>query len=66
MASYCLTLLGKVLHLTPLLSAGKFKNKGKKDGAIAAFKELEDNGIGTIEKNNVARGCTIVNVKLVV
>lgn len=45
-ASYCLTLPGKVLYLTPLLSAKKFRNRGNKDGAVRAFMKLEEEGLG--------------------
>ena len=45
-ASYCLLLPGKVLHLTPLLAAKKFRNRGNKEGALRAFGLLEDDGLG--------------------
>ena len=46
-AAYCLTLPGKVLYLSPLLSAKKFRNRGNKDGAVRAFLQLEEEGLGT-------------------
>lgn len=45
-AAYCLLLPGDTLHLTPLLAAKKFRNKGNKDGAIRAFGLLEKDGLG--------------------
>ena len=35
-ASFCLTLPGKNLHLSSLLQSKKFRNKGNKEGALAA------------------------------
>ena len=39
--AYCLT-----LYLTPLLTANKFRNRWNKDGAVRAFAQLEDEGLG--------------------
>ena len=46
-AAFCLTLPGKVLYLSPLLTARKFRNRGNKDGAVRAFLQLEEDGLGT-------------------
>jgi hypothetical protein len=45
-AGYCLTLPGKTLFLTPLLSQKKFRSYGNKDGAVKAFFQLEEEGLG--------------------
>ena len=45
-------LLGKELHLPCLLHAKKFQNRGNKDGALAAFKEFEKNGFGSLTGSN--------------
>lgn len=45
-AAFCLTLPGETLYLTPLLNAKKFRNRGNKDGAVRAFLQLEEEGLG--------------------
>lgn len=50
--TFCLNVPGKKLHLPSLLHAKKFRNRGNKDGALAAFKELEKNGFGTLTGSN--------------
>ena len=45
-AALCLTLPGKVLYLSPLLTDKKFRNRGNKDGSVRAFLQLEE-GLGT-------------------
>ena len=47
-AGYCLTLPGKKLYLTPLLAMKKFRKKGNKDGALKAFYQLEEEGLGKV------------------
>lgn len=46
LAAFCLTLPGKKLLLTPLLSAKKFRNRGKKDDVVRTFYVLEGEGLG--------------------
>ena len=46
---YCLKLPGRNLNLTALLYAKKFRNHGYKSGALAAFDELEAEGLGKLE-----------------
>ena len=53
---YCLTLPGMKLNLTALLYAKKFRNHGYKTGALAAFNELEEAGLGTLETNSTKTG----------
>ena len=45
-AAYCLTLPGQTLYLNPLLQAKKFRKRGNKDGAVRAFLQLEEEGLG--------------------
>ena len=47
-AGLCLTLPGRTLHLKALLAAKKFRNRGNKDGALAAFYQLEEEGLGKV------------------
>lgn len=49
---FCLTLPGKELHLPSLLVAKKFRNRGNKDGALAAFRQLASDGLGTLKGEN--------------
>ena len=45
-AAHCLLLPGKCLYLTPLLAAKKFRRKGNKEGAVRAFMQLQEEGLG--------------------
>ena len=45
-AAFCLTLPGETLYLTPLLNGEKLRNRGNKDGAVRAFLQLEEEGLG--------------------
>ena len=60
-ASYCLTLPGKQLVLSTLLQAKKFRARGNKDGAVAAFRELDKAGLGTLEEKGMQRGTGAVS-----
>ena len=40
-----IVLPGRILYLTPLLNAKKYRNRGNKDGAIQAFFQLEEEGL---------------------
>lgn len=59
-AAYCLTLPGETLYLTPLLAAKKFRNRGNKDGAVRAFAQLEDEGLGKTVMIEGSKGTTQV------
>lgn len=48
--AFCLKLPGRRLNLTALLYAKRFRDHGYKTGALAAFNELEEAGLGMIEK----------------
>ena len=49
-AVFSLLLPGKVLYLSVLLTQTKFKTRGKKAGAIAGWKLLQDSGLVTMVK----------------
>ena len=61
MAAFCLTLPGKILHLTPLLNAKKFRGKGKKEDVVRAFYKLEEEGLGTTLILTGSKGTTQVS-----
>lgn len=50
--TFCLTLPGRELHLPSLLLAKKFRNRGNKEAALAAFRKLESEGLGTLHGEN--------------
>ena len=58
-ASFCLTIPGKVLHISTLLAKKFFHNRGNKDGAVQAIKMLEKGGLGT---DKPVSGTTVVNI----
>ena len=47
---FCLMLPGKVLDLSQLLIAKKFRKRGNKQGALTAFKMLEADELGNLEE----------------
>ena len=47
-AAYCLLLPGKQLHISALLAAKHFRDKGNKEGAVRAIKHLEEAGLGVV------------------
>ena len=53
---YCLKLPGKRLNLTALLYAKRFRSHGYKTGALAAFNELEEAGLGSLEMRQTKSG----------
>ena len=60
-ATYCLLLPGKVLHISALLAAKRFRDKGNKEGAVRAIKMLEEAGLGTVVECKPARGTSMVH-----
>lgn len=60
LAAYCLLLPGKTLHISALLAAKRFRDKGNKDGAVRAIKTLQDAGLGQVVENKPLRGTTMV------
>ena len=63
-AGYCLTLAGRKLYLTPLLQKKKFRKRGNKEGALAAFYQLEEEGLGKILELQGSKGTSIVSYTL--
>ena len=48
-AAYCLLLPGKTLHISALLTAKTFRDKGNKEGAVRAINLLESAGLEEIK-----------------
>ena len=46
--TFCLLLPGSVLDLSSLLQSKKFRARGNKDGALAAMRALEADGLGKL------------------
>lgn len=47
-ATHSLLLPGKVLHISALLVAKRFRDKGNKEGAVRAIKRLQEAGLGNV------------------
>ena len=60
-AAYCLSLPGKTLFLTHLLSLKKFRKRGNKDGALRAFYKLEEEGLGKLLEVTRSKGSQCVS-----
>ena len=60
-ASLCLTLPGRKLNLTALLILCKFRKRGDKEGALAAFRALESAKLGWVQTANPKRGTSTVS-----
>ena len=59
-AAFCLLLPGKMLYISALLAAKRFRYKGNK-GVVKAIKMLEEAGIGRVIEDKPPRGATIVS-----
>jgi len=53
---YCLLLPGKILYLSPLLEAKKFRYRNHKKGALQAMRTLEQEGLGLLEEVGTSKG----------
>ena len=62
LATYCLLLPGKRLHLSALLFERKFRGRGNKTAALEALHQLEAAGLGKLEKEKSHRGTTAVSI----
>lgn len=60
-AAFILTLPGKVLDISALNSQHKFRDRGKKQGAVDAIEYLEEAGLGIIHKERATRGTAMVS-----
>ena len=54
--SFALLLPGRVLHLSALIVARKFRDRGNKAGALEAMQHPEDCGMGKLLSENSNRG----------
>ena len=61
-AAYCLLLTGATLDLSSLLSSKKFRTKGGKEGALAAMRLLQSDGLGTLTGQKAHRGVSMVSI----
>ena len=61
-AAYCLLLPGKRLYLKALLDMKKFRKWGNKEGAVAAFYRLEEEGLGKVFEVSNFKGTAVVSV----
>ena len=61
-AAYCLLLPGKVLHISALLAAKRFRDRGNKDGAVKAIRVLQSAGLGEVCEAKPQRGTNVVCV----
>ena len=61
-AAYCLLLPGKVLHISALLAAKRFRDRGNKDGAVRAIRVLQSAGLGEIIEIKPQRGTSLVSI----
>ena len=55
-AAYVLLLPGPVLDISALNTAHKFRERGNKEGAVAAIKKLEAAGLGMVKEERATRG----------
>lgn len=63
--AHSLWLPGKWLFLIPLLKAKKYHNYGNKQGALDVWEELEQSGIGKLERTDTSKLHGMVCYKLV-
>ena len=56
-----LTLPGKTLDISALNTQRKFRDKGNKEGAVAAIRHLEESGLGEVREERASRGTAKVN-----
>ena len=59
-AQYCLLLPGKTLHISALLAAKRFRDRGNKEGSVNAIKLLQEAGLGTVIEIKPTRGASTV------
>ena len=60
-AAHSLRLPGRRLFMTPLLKAKKYRHYGNKQGALAAWEELEQSGLGRVERTETSKGVGTVS-----
>lgn len=57
-----LTLPGKMLDISALNSQHKFRDRGKKQGAVDAIEHLEEAGLGIVHRERATRGTALVSI----
>ena len=60
-AAFCLSLPGRILYLTPLLAQKRFRKRGNKEGALRAFCQLEEDGLGKLFEVTGSKGSACVS-----
>ena len=60
-AAFTLLLPGRVLDISALNSQHKFRDRGKKQGAVEAIEHLEEAGLGVVQKERATRGTAMVS-----
>ena len=63
-ASFILTLPGKILDISALNSQHKFRDRGKKQGAVDAIEHLEEAGLGIVHRERATRGTALVSITI--
>ena len=61
LATFCLLLPGKRLHLSALLFEWKFRGQGNKTAALEALHQLEAAGLGKLEKEKSQRNSCCIS-----
>ncbi len=56
-----LMLPGRILDISALNSQHKFRDRGKKQGAVNAIEHLEEAGLGVIHTEWATRGMALVS-----
>lgn len=63
-AKFCLLLPGNTLDLSTLLNLKKFRLRGNKEGALAAMRLLEREGLGKLIPKSARRGTSTVSFSI--
>ena len=58
-----LTLPGKILDISALNNQHKFRDRGKKQGAVDAIEHLQETGLGVVHKERATRGTSLVSIR---
>ena len=61
-AAFMLTLHGKILDISALNTQYKFRDRGKKQGAVDAIEHLQEAGLGVVHKERATRGTSLVSI----
>ena len=61
-----LTLPGKILDISTLNNQRKFRDRGKKQGAVDAIEHLQETGLGVVHKERATWGTSLVSTMYLV